>query len=69
MKKLVLTFLLFLFIFSQKNFANGVCIIDAQQGEYLTLVSSDIDALVKDQIATVTLTATYRNNTGGKPIN
>ncbi len=54
-----------LFIFLSWNiFANGVCIVDAETGTTLQLVSSDVKVSVTDQIATVTATAVFKNGLG-----
>ena len=63
MKNLVLIPFFFILFFHQKALSNGVCIVDAGAGTFLQLISSDIDVIVNDQIATVTLTAQFRNNT------
>jgi Ca-activated chloride channel homolog len=45
-------------------FSNGVCIVNADENNYLPLVSSDIDVTVNNQIATIKSTQVFYNDTG-----
>jgi Ca-activated chloride channel homolog len=59
-----LLLLLIIFYYGHPLLANGVCIIDAPSGSVFKLVSSDVKVEVTDQIATVTATSIFRNNSG-----
>ena len=63
MKKRFLIPALF-FLLSWNLLANGVCIVNAETGTTLQLVSSDVKVSVTDQIATVTATSVFRNLIG-----
>lgn len=41
---------------------NGVCIVDAESADYLHLIDSDVTVQVENQVAVVTATQTFRNN-------
>lgn len=61
MKKIfVLLFLLFSVL---QIFANGVCIISAEQGNCLQLRESVVQVTVENQVAIVTATQTFKNST------
>ncbi len=66
MKYLVLVLLLSLLCTG--SFANGVCIIDAKNGVYLTLLSSQVQVTVENQVALVTTTQTFMNQTGAQQL-
>ena len=53
-----------LFVMSSSILANGVCIVDAEAGTYFKLLSSDVDVLVENQVAVITATQTFKNETG-----
>lgn len=59
MKKLL--FLLTLLFAGLSVYANGVCIVDADEGQYLRLLSSDVQVEVYNQIAITVATQTYKN--------
>jgi len=61
MKKL-LTVFTFITFFSTILKANGVAIVDASQGIYFTLISSQITAEVENQVAVITYNQTFRND-------
>ncbi len=48
----------------QNAHTNAICIVDADEDIYLPLISSDIEVNVNNQIATVTVTQSFINNTG-----
>ncbi len=55
-----------LFVFLSFNAAaNGVAIVDAEQGIYLQLVSSSVQVQVQNQVAITTTTQVFRNNLFG----
>ncbi len=64
MKKTNFIHLLILLFCGGQLFANGVCIIDAPTGTIFQLVSSDVKAVVNDQIGTITSTSVFRNHSG-----
>ena len=60
-------FLLFLVLFSiNLSFVNadGICIVDSENGIHLQLLTSDIHVSVNNQIATIKTTQSFLNNTG-----
>jgi hypothetical protein len=59
MKKLL--FLLTILFAGLSVYANGVCIVDADEGQYLRLLSSDVQVEVYNQIAITVATQTYKN--------
>ena len=60
--------LIFTLVFSGIVFANGVAIIDAEDGTYLNLTSSEVQVNVKSQVAVITSTQTFHNQFGGPRI-
>jgi Ca-activated chloride channel family protein len=66
MKYMVLV--LFLSVLCTGSFANGVCIIDAKNGVYLNLLSSQVEVTVENQVALVTTTQTFINQTGAQQL-
>ncbi len=60
--------LLLLTIFCVGGYANGVGIIDAKNGVYLTLLSSRVEVTVENQVALVTTTQTFINQTGAQQL-
>ena len=61
-------FILIIFIFCVNGLANGVGIIDAKNGIYLTLVSSYVDVNVENQVALVTTTQMFSNQSGAQQL-
>ena len=66
MKYIVLVLLLSLLYTG--SFANGVCIIDTKNGVYLTLLSSQVQVTVENQVALVTTTQTFMNQTAAQQL-
>lgn len=64
MKKTSFIYLLICCLWGANLFANGVCVIDAPTGKIFQLVSGDVNVVANDQIATVTVTSVFRNNSG-----
>ena len=64
--KNLFTILFLSFTFFSNLFANGVCIIDAKEGIYLRLVSSDVNVRVDNQVAIVKTTQIFSNNLGSE---
>ncbi len=60
MRKIQLTFLMFLFLFSSA-LANGVAIVDATNQVYLRLLSSEVNVTVENQVAIVKATNVFQN--------
>jgi Ca-activated chloride channel homolog len=66
MKKFIVLFFL---AFSGFIYSNGVGVINAQNGIYLKLLSSNVSVLVEDQVSIVTTTQSFKNiYTSGKTI-
>ena len=61
MKTLILSFLLVLN--SNFLFANGVCVVDAGQGKYLMLLTSQVNVNVDNQVAIIKTTNKFLNET------
>lgn len=64
MKKLFFLFIGLFFSFQNLQ-ANGICIIDLDNEVYLPLTTSDIHVSINNQIATIKITQSFLNNTGG----
>lgn len=64
--KNLFTILFLSFTLFSNLFANGVCIIDAKEGIYLRLVSSDVNVRVDNQVAIVKTTQIFSNNLGSE---
>ena len=60
MKQLIITFAIFI-AFITNVFSNGVGIIDGKNGIYLTLISSEVEVNVENQVAIVTATQKFKN--------
>ena len=63
MNKLYLILLLCIGFFSNL-ISNGVCIVDAKNGVYFRLVSSEVEVIVENQVAIIKTTQTFLNNLG-----
>lgn len=63
MKKYLGVFLL-LFVLSNYTSANGIMFLDPESNTYLEVVRSEVDVTIKQQVAIVTTTQYFRNNTG-----
>lgn len=61
MKKTVLL-IMFITALSINLFANGVGIVDAENGIFLKMISSSVEVSVENQIALVKTTQTFKNN-------
>lgn len=64
MKKITFLSVFILLITSTAVYSNGVAIKNAETSEYFRLLSSEVNVMVYDQIATVTTQQTFLNNTG-----
>ncbi len=62
MKKLFFSLLALCFSFQLS--ANGVCIVNAEQGTYLTLFHSSVSVQIQNQVAITTSTQHFRNDLG-----
>ena len=62
--KSVLLQSLILLLFSLSSLANGICIVDAGNGSYLHLQSSEVHVEVNNQIATITSRQVFLNQVG-----
>ncbi len=56
---------LFVLLFSSTIIANGVGVVDASNGTYLQLISSNISVEVENQVAVITSEQTFKNNLSG----
>lgn len=63
MKKYLGIFLL-LFVLGGSSFANGIMFLDPESNTYLEVVRSEVDVTIKQQVAIVTTTQYFINNTG-----
>ena len=57
-----------IFLFAGMLLANGVAIIDAETGNCLNLVVSEIQVNVENQVAVITSTQTFKNNFGSTKV-
>ena len=62
-RKITIIFTLCL-LTSMSAFSNGVCILNASEGVYFELLSSEVQVEVSDQIATITTTQYFLNDFG-----
>jgi len=62
MKKTFLLISIIFFLFVSRLSANGVMVVDAQNGVYLTLESSVISVNVENQVAIITAIQSFKNN-------
>ncbi len=63
MKQALTLLIAFLYLFQNVQ-ANGICIIDLDNEIYLPLTNSNINVDINNQIATVSITQSFHNNTG-----
>lgn len=63
MKKYFL-FVFVIIVISSNCFANGAAVADAVAGKYLSLISSNVDIKVENQVAIITTTQTFKNTLG-----
>lgn len=55
---------LLLFVLSSHTIANGIMFLDPESNSYLEVVRSEVDVTIKQQVAIVTTTQYFKNNTG-----
>ncbi|MBT6946971.1 MAG: VWA domain-containing protein [Candidatus Marinimicrobia bacterium] len=63
MRQLVLSIVL-LSSFYSNVVANGVCVVNAETGTYFRLLSTHVDVVVENQVAIITASQTFKNETG-----
>ncbi|HVO73388.1 MAG TPA: VWA domain-containing protein [Ignavibacteriaceae bacterium] len=64
MKKAFLFISILFFLLYSNLSASGVMVVDAKNGIYLTMISSEVSVSVENQVAVITAVQTFKNNLG-----